>query len=186
MCISSLKSRWLCDLVFPAVIRAPSVSRQIAECQSGKRGEELLLAVPRRCRTQKQVKSRRENGNDRAAASYRRGVTPAPAPVWSSASVPSIQTGRHAAAACVPWSFWSLSLRLAEGRRWLGNIVMVLWEKTVLPRKNPALNASLKQAAGRSHINIRVFSIWDLRFALILRLYLSQVARVLAQVKHTN
>lgn len=175
MCISFLKSRWLCDLVFPAVIRAQSVSRQIAECQSGKRGEELLLAVPRCCRTQKQVKRRHESGNDRAGASYRRGVTPAPAAVWSSASVPSIQTGRHAAEVCVAWSFRSLSLRLAEGRQRLRNIVTVLWEKSVLPRKNPALNAWLKQAAGRFHIHIRVLSLWDLCFALDLRLYLSQV-----------
>lgn len=120
MCISFLKSRWLRDLVFPAVIRAPSVSRRIAECQSGKKGRgapaSCAEASPaRRRRTQKQVKRRRESGNDRAGASYRRGVTPAPAPVWSSASVPSIQTGRDAAGACAPWSFRSLSLRLAEG-----------------------------------------------------------------------
>lgn len=36
-CISFVKSRWLCDLVLPAVIWAFSVSHLIAECQSGKR-----------------------------------------------------------------------------------------------------------------------------------------------------
>ena len=39
LCISFVKSRWLCDLVFPAVIWAFSVSHLIAECQCGK--EEL-------------------------------------------------------------------------------------------------------------------------------------------------
>lgn len=79
-------------------VRLPSVRAEKEE-------EELLLVLLLRFRTQKRVKRCRESGNDRAGASYRRGVTPAPAHVWSSASVPSIQTGRHAAEARVPSSF---------------------------------------------------------------------------------
>lgn len=40
--IPFVKSRWLCDLVFPAVIRALSMSHLIAQCQSGKEEHQLV------------------------------------------------------------------------------------------------------------------------------------------------
>lgn len=80
LCIRFVKSRRLCDLVFPAVIWAFSVSRLIAECQSRKRRAPAREATHHNTGHRSKLKRCCERENDRAGASYLWGITLPSAP----------------------------------------------------------------------------------------------------------
>lgn len=88
-----------------------------------------------------------------------------------------MQAGREAAGARVPWTFRSFSLRLAEG----AEVAAPASERRHGPVKEKPVDTqkSCPQRFIRAscfHANIRVLCIWDLRFALDLRLHRSRVA----------